>query len=124
MGFYSKEPVDASKTTATYLWTGLRTPGIFILEVEGNAPNYSYGFSLKRDPHFVGGLKIDSMGWTGPLGEGTTPYKVHGSFPGQYTSKIVVSGSNGDFLIDVKEVPSEEVDDYIKSKADKHLQTL
>ncbi|MBQ4819177.1 hypothetical protein [Aquimarina sp. MMG016] len=117
MGFYSKEPVDPAKTTATYLWTGLRTPGIFIINVEGDAPNYSYGFSLVRDPHFVGGLKIDAMGWTGPLGKGTTPYKVNGSFPGEYKSKIVISGSNGDFPIDVKEVPHDQVDDYIKSKA-------
>ena len=116
MGFYGKEPVNAGKTTATYLWTGLRTPGIFIIEVEGDAPNYSYGFSLVRDPHFVGGLKIDAMGWTGPVAEGTTPYKVHGSFPGQFTPKIVISGSNGDFIVDVKEIPSENVDDYVKSK--------
>ncbi len=114
MGFYMKQPVDASKTTATYLWTGLRTPGVFIIEVEGDAPNFSYGFDLVRDSHFVGGLKIDAMGWTGPRASGTTPYKVHGSFPGQYVSKIVVSGSNGDFLIDVKEVPHDQVDDYVK----------
>ena len=117
MGFYGKEPVNPDKTTATYLWTGFGTPGVFVIEVEGDAPNYSYGFTLVRDPHFAGGLKIDAMGWTGPVGEGTTAYKVKGSFPGEYLSKIVVSGSNGDFLIDVKEVPHTEVDNYIKSKA-------
>ena len=116
MGFYGKEPVDASKCKATYLWTGLRTPGVFVVEVEGNAPNYSYGFSLVRDPHFVGGLKIDSMGWTGPLGKGTTPYSSRGSFPGQFVPKIVISGSNGDFVIDVEEIPHDQVDDYVKSK--------
>ncbi|WP_298904769.1 hypothetical protein [uncultured Psychroserpens sp.] len=116
MGFYMKQPVDASKTTATYLWTGLRTPGIFVIEVEGDAQNFSYGFTLKRDEHFVGGLKIDSMGWTGPIGQGTTPYKVHGSFPGQFTPKIVISGANGDFIVDVKEIPSDQVEDYVKSK--------
>ena len=116
MGFYMKEPVNQSKTTATYLWTGLRTPGIFIIEAQGEARNYSYGFSLTRDAHFVGGLKIDAMGWTGPIGEGTKPYKVQGSFPGQYTPKIVISGSNGDFLFDVNEIPSDQVDDYVKSK--------
>ena len=117
MGFYMKQPVDASKTKATYLWTGLRTPGIFVIEVEGDAQNFSYGFTLKRDDHFVGGLKIDAMGWTGPIGKGTAPYKVHGSFPGEFRSKIVVSGSNGDFVIDVEEIPSEKVEDYVKSKA-------
>jgi len=115
MGFYGKEPVNPAKTTATYLWTGLRTPGIFIIEVQGDAPNYSYGFSLVRDQHFVGGLKVDSMGWTGPIGEGTKHYISKGAFPGQYQEEIVVSGSNGDVTIKVKEIPADEVDDFIKS---------
>lgn len=117
MGFYGKMPVDASKTQATYLWTGYNTPGVFIIEVSGQAPNYSYGFSLTRDPQFVGGLKIDSMGWTGPVAEGTTAYTSKGSFPGEYKSQIVISGSNGDFVVDVKEIPHDQVDAYIKSQA-------
>ncbi|WP_109299125.1 hypothetical protein [Aquimarina sp. AU474] len=117
MGFYGKEPIDAAKCEATYLWTGLRTPGIFLVSVQGDAPNYSYGFSLVRDSNFVGGLKVDAMGWTGPLGKGTSTYKVHNSFAGEYSSKITISGSNGDFLVDVKEVPHDQVDDFIKSKA-------
>ncbi|MNJ83555.1 hypothetical protein D3C87_09760 [compost metagenome] len=121
MGFYGKEPVDPAKTKATYLWTGLGTPGIFIIEVQGDAPNYSYGFSLVRDTHFVGGLKIDSMGWTGPLGAGTTPYKSRGSFPGQYVSKIVISGSNGDFVIPVEEIAHDQVDNFVKSKVEQVL---
>ncbi|WP_343606180.1 hypothetical protein [Fluviicola sp.] len=121
MGFYGKEPVNPAKTKATYLWTGLDTPGIFIIEVEGDAPNYSYGFTLVRDTHFVGGLKIDSMGWTGPLGPGTTPYSSRGSFPGQYVSKVVISGSNGDFLIPVEEIPHDAVDSFVKAKAEEEL---
>jgi len=117
MGFYGKEPVNAAKTTATYLWTGLNTPGGFIVEVQGDAPNYSYGFTLTRDPNFVGGLKIDSMGWTGPLGQGTTPYVSRGSFPGQFVKNIVVSGSNGDFVIPVKEIPYDKVDSFVKQSA-------
>jgi hypothetical protein len=117
MGFYGKEPVNAAKTTATYLWTGLGTPGIFIVEVQGDAPNFSYGFSLVRDPHFVGGLKIDSMGWTGPLGAGTKAYTSRGSFPGEYRPKIVISGSNGDFVINVKEIAHDKVDSYLKAGA-------
>ncbi len=117
MGFYASQPVDPAKTTVTYLWTGLRTPGIFIVEVQGDAPNYSYGFTLTRDPQFVGGLKIDSMGWTGPLAQGTTPYTSKGSFPGQFQPEIVVAGSNGSFLISVQEIPHDQVDEYIKSRA-------
>lgn len=118
MGFYGKEPIDPKQCTVTYLWTGLRTPGVYIVNVEGDAPNYSYGFSLVRDPHFVGGLKIDSMGWTGPLGEGTTHYESKGSFPGTFNKQIVLSGSNGDFIVDVKEIPHDKVDAYVKSSAE------
>lgn len=117
MGFYGKEPVNPAQSSAKYLWTGLDTPGVFVVHVEGDAPNFSYGFTLVRDTHFVGGLKIDAMGWTGPLAEGITPYTAQGTFPGQYVPKIVISGSNGDFVIPVEEIPYNEVDSYIKSQA-------
>ena len=115
MGFYGPEPFNTAK--ATYVWTGLGGPGFFLVEVEGDAPNYTTGITLVRDPHFVGGLKIDVMGWTGPLGQGTTPYEVHGSFPGSYLPKIVVSGSNKTIVIDVKEIPAEQADSYLQKRA-------
>jgi hypothetical protein len=115
MGFYGPEPFTSA--TATYLWTGLGSPGVFIVEVSGDAPNYTSGMTLVRDPNFVGGLRINVMGWTGPLGEGTTPYTVRGTFPGQYIPKIVVSGSNGQQVIDVKEIPHDQADDFVKAKA-------
>ena len=118
MGFYTKQPITAKDCSVTYLWTGLRTTGVFVVEVEGDAKNYSYGFTLRRDPNFVGGLKIDSMGWTGPIGTGTTHNRVRGSFPGQFQKQIVLSGSNGDFVVDVKEIPHNEVDDYVKAGAE------
>lgn len=117
MGFYGKQPIDFKKCSATYVWTGLGGPGFFSVYVEGLAQDYSYGFDLVRDPHFVGGLKIDSTGWTGPLAEGTTPYKVHGTFPGEFRDKIVISGSNGDVVINVTEIPHDEVEHYVKSKS-------
>lgn len=46
MGFYGKEPVTEAKCSAVYVWTGLRTPGFFSVYVEGDAPNFSYGFDL------------------------------------------------------------------------------
>jgi hypothetical protein len=115
MGFYGPEPF--TNATAYYLWTGLRSPGVFIVEVTGDAPNFTTGITLVRDTHWVGGLKINVMGWTGPLGEGTTPYTVRGTFPGEFVPKIVVSGSNGQKLIDVKEIPHGKVDDYVKKAA-------
>jgi hypothetical protein len=113
MGFYGLEPFDEAK--ATYVWTGIGGPGFFAVEVKGAAPNYTYGIQLVRDLHWVGGLKVDVMGWTGPLGEGKTPYTVYGSFPGEYRDAIVVHGSNGSRVIKVGQIPQEQAEDYMKS---------
>jgi len=115
MGFYGPEPFDTA--TATYVWTGVGGPGFFLVEVKGNAPNYTTGITLVRDPHFVGGLKIDVMGWTGPLGKGTTPYTVHASFPGSFLPKIVVQGSNKTEIVAVKEIPAEQADAHLQKLA-------
>ena len=107
MGFYGSEPFD--KAQAWYVWTGLDEPGHFVVEVEGCAPNYTYGITLVRDSHFVGGLKVDVMGWTGPRAQGCTDYKVTGTFSGEFRSQIVVSGSNQQMTVKVKEIPSDEL---------------
>lgn len=121
MGFFGKEPVDASKCKVSYLWTGYGVPGVFLVEVEGCAPNFSYGFELVRDQQFVGGLKIDCMGCTGPVAAGTTPYSVKGTFPGQFVPKVIISGSNGDFVLDVCEVAPGDVDGFIRAQAEAAL---
>jgi hypothetical protein len=113
MGFWGLEPFDEAE--ATYVWTGLNEPGFFSVAVAGNAPNYSYGFQLERDPRWVGGLKVLVMGWTGPLGKGTTPYKVKGHFSGQFLKEIVVQGSNKTVVIKVREIPHEQSEDYMQS---------
>jgi hypothetical protein len=115
MGFYGPEPFETA--TATYVWMGLGGPGAFYVEVEGAAPNYTSGITLVRDPHWVGGLKIDVMGWTGPLGAGTTPYQVHGSFPGSFVPEIVVSGSNKQMVVKVQEIPADQADSYLQKRA-------
>ena len=117
MGFYSKQPVNAEETKAYYVWTGLGTPGFFNVIVKGDAPNYSSSFQLVRDPHFVGGLKIDSMGFTGPLGPGTKAYESRGIFHGMFVPEIIVSGSNGDFAIKVEEIPHTETEAFLKAQA-------
>ncbi len=115
MGFHGLEPFETAK--ASYIWTGLEEPGFFHIEVAGHAPKFSYGFQLVRDTHFVGGLKIDVMGWTGPLSKGTTPYQVSGTFPGEFRKEIVVAGSDGSKLVKVSEVPHSDVEKWLKSKA-------
>lgn len=115
MGFYGSEPFDSAE--ATYVWTGLGEPGFFHVTVKGHAPNYTTGMQLVRDPHFVGGVAIDVMGWTGPRGEGSTPYTVQGSFPGMYLPEIVIVGSNKRARIHVKEIPYTTDDAYVKATA-------
>jgi|ERR1044071_4401740 hypothetical protein len=115
MGFYGSEPFTSAK--AFYVWTGLHEAGHFSIEVTGDAPNYTSGIQLVRDQHFVCGLKVDVMGWTGPLGEGTTPYKVNGTFPGMFVPKIVIAGTNGNQVIDVEEIPHTEAENFLKNRA-------
>jgi hypothetical protein len=115
MGFYGSEPFD--NATATYVWMGLDGPGAFFVEVEGNAPNFTSGITLVRDPHWVGGLKVDVMGWTGPLGQGTRPYTVQNSFPGSFSPTIVVAGSNKQMVVPVKEIPADQADAYLQKRA-------
>lgn len=113
MGFYVKQPLTHYASRATYLWSGQDTPGIFIVEVNGDAHNFSYAFSLVKESDFVGGLKINVMGWSGPLTKGTMPYRVIHSFPGAYQKNIIISGANGDFLIPVKEIAHDKADEYM-----------
>jgi hypothetical protein len=112
MGFYGPEPFDSAE--ATYVWTGLGVPGFFSVTVKGHAPNFTSGIKLIRNEHWVGGLAIQVMGWTGPLAPGTKPYTVRGSFPGTYLKEIVVIGSNKQEVIKVKELPFTNDEDFMK----------
>ena len=115
MGFYGPEPCDTA--TATDGGMGLGSPGAFFVEVEGNAPNYTSGITLVRDPQWVGGLKINVMGWTGPLAEGTTPYRVSHSFPGSFVPEIVVAGSNKTIVVKVHEIAADKADAFFEKRA-------
>src|SRR5947209_3521717 len=111
MGFYGSEPFD--KAQAWYVWTGLNEPGHFLVEVEGCAPNYTTGITLVRDSHFVGGLKVDVMGWTGPRAQGCTDYKVNGTFSGEFRPQIVVAGSNKQEVVKVQEIPADKAEAFL-----------
>jgi hypothetical protein len=105
MPFFGSEPFDTAE--ARYVWTGLGQPGFFSVTVRGNAKKISFGFQLRRDPHFVGGSAIEVMGWTGPLiaPPATAPYTVTGHFNGSFLPEIVVIGSNKTEVVHVTEVP-------------------
>jgi hypothetical protein len=113
MGFYGPEPFDTAQ--AVYVWTGFGVPGFFSVTVEGNAPNFTSGIKLVRDEQWVGGLAIKVMGWTGPIGKGTKPYKVQGSFPGSFLKEIVIIGSNKTEVIKVGEIPFTSDEDFAKN---------
>lgn len=113
MGFYGPEPFDNAE--ATYFWTGLNSPGFFAITVTGHAPNFTSGIRIVRDEQWVGGLAFKVMGWTGPLGQGTTPYKVQGSFPGSFQKEIVVIGSNKNQVVKVKEIAFTTDDEFAKN---------
>jgi hypothetical protein len=113
MGFYGSEPF--SNAQAFYIWTGFGQPGFFNVVVTGDAPNYTSGIQLVRDQHWVCGLKVDVMGWTGPLGAGTTPYSVRGTFPGSFVPEIVVEGSNGRQVIKVEQILHDDVEQHLVS---------
>jgi hypothetical protein len=112
MGFYGPEPFDTAE--ASYL-TGPGGQGFFIVTVRGNVRNFTTGVTLVRDTHWVGGLAIRVMGWTGPLGQGTTPYTVTRLFPGHYLKSIVVMGSNKSEVVPVREIPFTTEEAYMKA---------
>ena len=112
MGFYGPEPFDTAE--ANYVWTGAGDLGFFVVTVKGHVRNFTTGITLVRDPQWVGGLAIKVMGWTGPLGQGTSPYTKIGVFPGHYLKNIVVIGSNKTEVVPVKEIPFTTDEAYMK----------
>jgi hypothetical protein len=43
---------------------------VLALYAEGKVKKYTSGIRFVRDIHFVGGLKFDLEGWSGPIGRG------------------------------------------------------
>ena len=110
MGFYQREPFETAKA---YYHSGPDHTGHFTVIVQGEVRNYTNGIQLVRDEKFVGGLKVNVMGWTGPLGAGTRRYVVHGTFEGAFHPEIVVSGSNKTETVKVLPVPAEELEQHL-----------
>ena len=113
MPFFQSEPFDTAH--ARYFWAGAGQPGFFRVTVRGHARNFSFGFQLRPDPHFVSGLAVEVMGWTGPLAQGTTAYTVTADFTGGYLHDILVVGANKTETVHVEEVAFESEERFMKT---------
>lgn len=114
MPFFQREPF--TRAEATYVWSGINQPGFIQVTVQGEAPKFSFGFQLRQDINFAGGLMVEVMGWTGPLVEPpqTVPYSVTGRFNGTFLKEVVVIGSNKTEVIPVREVPFTTDEEFRK----------
>ena len=113
MGFYQKQPFNSAH--AYYLDTELYPPQV-IVEVTGNAQNFTSGIQLVRDTNTAGSLVLDLMGWTGPIGEGTRAFKVAQTF--QTTDDyVVVVGENKHEKVLIQTIPANQVEAFLKEKA-------
>ena len=112
MPFFQSEPFDTAH--ARYFWAGPGHPGFFRITVRGHARNFSFGFQLRRDQGFVGGLVVDVMGWTGPLAQGTTPYTVTADVTGGFLPSVIVRGANKTEIVHVTEVGFESEERFMR----------
>jgi hypothetical protein len=92
MGFLGLIP--AKKLAAAYN-TVTKT---LYLYAEGETQNYTSGIHFARNT-ILGGFKFSIMGWVGPIGKGTTPYKYSQEFQlnleGQsgYPKELIIADS-------------------------------
>jgi hypothetical protein len=88
MGFLGLIPADhlaASYESGKQLLT---------LYADGNVQKFTSGIRFFRDLDFVGGLRFFLQGWTGPLAQGTEPYKYEQAFPIQLITPYYVVNPN------------------------------
>jgi hypothetical protein len=112
MPFFGSEPFDTAE--ATYVRTPIG-PGYFRVTVKGHARKFSFGFQLKRNTSYVGGLEIEVMGWTGPLAAGTVPYTVTADFHGAFLKEIVVTGSDKTETVHVRDIVHKTEEEFMKA---------
>lgn len=99
MGFLG--PVPASELAAVY------DPAkqALTLSASGNAQNFTYGFFFKRTP-WEGGLRFELWGWTGPIGEGTSPFSYSQTFT---IPNILLNDSSNTVVVVTANNPSGKV---------------
>lgn len=99
MGF--KGPIAASELGAVY------DPAkqVLTLSASGEVQNYTYGFKFERQP-WIGGLRFELTGWSGPIGPGASKYSFSEDFsiPG-----LTVFDPKGTVIIVTSNHPDGEV---------------
>jgi len=108
MGFYRLEPYTIAK--AWYIDTGTSEPGHITLVVQGEAPNFTSGVQLVLEDNGQVIPTIKVMGWTGPRAEGTLPYTVQGTFPGEFVPDLILRGSNKQEKVPVIRIGAQETE--------------
>lgn len=114
MSFFGSEPVTSATAVFIPPFAGDQPAvhpileGTIVVTVHGDARKFSFGFQLKDKLDTTGQhlVEVDSLGWTGPLAEGTVPYTVKGSFHSNYVAHITVKGSNHSIKVPVTRVLS------------------
>jgi hypothetical protein len=129
MGFYRSEPfhtasavyIEAPPIEGGPVHGPIHTPippikelGTIVVTVKGCAPKFTGGIQLVQNTEKPG-LTVDVMGWTGPLGEGCSEYKVSHSFRAPIETEITVVGSNKSATVHVKRVPVEQADSVVEA---------
>jgi hypothetical protein len=83
MGFRGLVPAEE---LAAFYNASLQTLTLF---ASGEVQKYTYGINFIRDPHWVGGLKFELYGWTGPLSVGFEKYSCDTSVSIQLPSPVI-----------------------------------
>jgi hypothetical protein len=114
---FMREPFTHAE--AIYARCGAHESGFFQVTVQGEAPKFGFGFQLRQDANFAGGLIVEVMGWTGPLVEPPEliPYSVTDRFDDMSLNGVVVIGMNKTEVIPVshvKEVPFTTDEEFMK----------
>ncbi|KYF95109.1 hypothetical protein BE20_46720 [Sorangium cellulosum] len=105
MGFYGPVTTHGLEATAEFRATGFGgVVGVLGIKVSGEAQNFTSGFVLVRDEKFVGGLRYNLMGWTGPLGKGDSPFHHEQGFDlgAMPPEEIVIASASETIRVPVK----------------------
>ncbi len=81
MGFYGPISTHHLSATASFRYTGLgKTVGVLAITAQGDTQNFTTGITLKQDGEDNGVPVFRLMGWSGPIGQGSSAFHAEGGF--------------------------------------------